>query len=101
MLYGQETHLNSSILVQIQEISSTLATETDYVDWRRLLLALTWPIPTPTQAQLLETLQRFREMDQKNTGFVTREQYDRVGVSSPSVSVWWHVRAHHCHAGAT
>ena len=65
--------------VQVQDISNVLATETDYVDWRRLLLALTWPIPTPTQAQLLETLKRFRDMDQKNTGFVTREQYDRVG----------------------
>ncbi|KAL8590470.1 hypothetical protein ACOMHN_011683 [Nucella lapillus] len=63
---------------QIQEISNTLATETDYVDWRRLLLALTWPIPTPTQSQLLETLQRFCQMDQKKTGYVTREQYDRV-----------------------
>ncbi|XP_076440661.1 sperm flagellar protein 2-like isoform X2 [Babylonia areolata] len=63
---------------QIQEISSTLATDRDYVDWRRLLLALTWPIPTPTQTQLLDTLRHFHDMDQKKTGFVTREQYDRM-----------------------
>ncbi|XP_070194777.1 sperm flagellar protein 2-like isoform X3 [Littorina saxatilis] len=63
---------------QIHEISNALATETDYVDWRRLLLALTWPVPVPTQAQLLDTLQRFKEMDQKDTGYVTREQYDRM-----------------------
>ena len=73
------------LVFQIQDISAALATETDYVDWRRLLLALTWPIPTPTQAQLLDSLQHFRDMDQKGTGFVTREQYDRVGISSPSV----------------
>lgn len=65
---------------QVHEISSALATDTDYVDWRRLLLALLWPIPTPTQAQLLETLQHFKDMDQKNTGYVTREQYDRMNL---------------------
>lgn len=63
---------------QIQEISQALSTETDYVDWRRLLLALTWPLPTPTQQQLLDTLVRFQEMDQKDTGYVTREQHDRT-----------------------
>ncbi|XP_071117594.1 sperm flagellar protein 2-like [Haliotis cracherodii] len=63
---------------QIQDISTTLASNTEYVDWRRFLMALTSPVPTPTQAQLLETLVRFKEMDQKDTGFVTREQYDRT-----------------------
>jgi len=65
---------------QVQEISISLATETDYVDWRRLLLALTWPIPTPTQAQLLHTLARYRDMDQKGNGYVTREQFDRMNL---------------------
>nr|KAG5711746.1 hypothetical protein BaRGS_023510 [Batillaria attramentaria] len=63
---------------QIQEIATALATETDYVDWRRLLLALTWPIPTPTQQQLLDMLAKFRDMDQKKTGFITRQQFDRL-----------------------
>lgn len=52
----------------------------EYVDWRRLLIALAGPLPAPSQSDLLDTLGRFKEMDQKSTGFVTREQYDRVRV---------------------
>lgn len=65
--------------IQIQEITSSLLTKTDYVDWRRFLVALVEPIPVPTQQELLDTCARFHEMDQKNFGYVTREQYDRVG----------------------
>ncbi|PVD23583.1 hypothetical protein C0Q70_16855 [Pomacea canaliculata] len=63
---------------QIQEITSSLLTKTDYVDWRRFLVALVEPIPVPTQQELLDTCTRFHEMDQKNFGYVTREQYDRM-----------------------
>ncbi|ESO92609.1 hypothetical protein LOTGIDRAFT_120497 [Lottia gigantea] len=68
---------------QIQEIGNNLANDTEYVDYRRFLLALTRPIPTPTQAELLETLIRFEEMDQKLTGAVTREQFDRTELWFP------------------
>ena len=50
----------------------------EYVDWRAFLLAASNPWPKPTQSQLLETLAKFREMDQQNCGWVTREQYDKV-----------------------
>lgn len=66
-------------LLQIQDIANGASSDSEYVDWRRFLMALAQPIPTPTQTDLLETLYRFKEMDQKDTGFVTKEQYDRVG----------------------
>ncbi|XP_052777050.1 sperm flagellar protein 2-like isoform X2 [Mya arenaria] len=72
---------------QIQDIANGCSSDNEYVDWRRFLIALAQPIPTPTQSNLLETLGRFKEMDQKSTGFVTREQYDRMDLwFSPSDS---------------
>ena len=73
------THSRSSVCFQIQDIASGASSDSEYVDWRRFLMALAQPIPSPTQTELLETLYRFNEMDQKNTGYVTKEQYDRVG----------------------
>ena len=67
-----------SSVFQIQDIANGASSDNEYVDWRRFLMALAQPIPTPTQTELLETLYNFNEMDQKNTGFVTKEQYDRV-----------------------
>ncbi|XP_069125844.1 sperm flagellar protein 2-like isoform X2 [Argopecten irradians] len=65
---------------QVQEISSGLSADGEYVDWRRFLLAIAQPIPYPTQSELLDTLAKFKEMDQRATGFVTREQYDRINL---------------------
>ncbi|XP_062579929.1 sperm flagellar protein 2-like isoform X2 [Saccostrea cucullata] len=65
---------------QVQEIANGLSANVEYVDWRRFLIAVAQPLPSPTQTELLETLQKFREMDQKSTGFVTREQYDRMDI---------------------
>ena len=62
----------------MQELANGLSSDGEYVDWRRCLLAISQPIPVATQSDLLATLQKFKEMDQKSTGFVTREQYDRV-----------------------
>ncbi|XP_063404210.1 sperm flagellar protein 2-like isoform X1 [Mytilus trossulus] len=64
--------------VQVQELANALSSDGEYVDWRRCLLSISLPIPIPTQSDLLATLQKFKEMDQKSTGFVTREQYDRM-----------------------
>ncbi|GFR65233.1 sperm flagellar 2, partial [Elysia marginata] len=68
-------HLTPS---QIADLGNTLASDTDYVDWRRMLVALCYPVPTPTQQQLLDSLYMFKEMDQKATGTVTREQWQRM-----------------------
>ncbi|GFO03102.1 sperm flagellar protein 2, partial [Plakobranchus ocellatus] len=76
---------------QIAELGNTLASDTDYVDWRRLLVALCHPIPTPTQQQLLDCLYIFKEMDQKGTGTVSREQWHRMPL--------WFLVNHHPQAG--
>ncbi|XP_048761563.2 sperm flagellar protein 2-like isoform X3 [Ostrea edulis] len=65
---------------QVQEIANGLSANVEYVDWRRFLIAIAQPLPSPTQTELLETLQKFKTMDQKSTGFVTREQYDRMDI---------------------
>ncbi|XP_065923215.1 sperm flagellar protein 2 isoform X5 [Magallana gigas] len=65
---------------QVQEIANGLSANAEYVDWRRFLIAIAQPLPSPTQTELLETLQKFMEMDQKSTGCVTREQYDRMDI---------------------
>ncbi|XP_053393746.1 sperm flagellar protein 2-like isoform X2 [Mercenaria mercenaria] len=65
---------------QIQDIANGSSSDNEYVDWRRFLIALVMPIPVPTQSELLDTLARFKDMDQKSTGFVTREQYDRMNL---------------------
>ncbi|KAH3733219.1 hypothetical protein DPMN_039644 [Dreissena polymorpha] len=65
---------------QIQDIAAGCSSDSEYVDWRRFLMALAQPIPAPTQSILLETLARYQNMDQKSTGFVTGEQYDRMNM---------------------
>jgi len=68
---------------QIQELANVLSNDSDYVDWRRLFVALVWPVPPASQAQLLQALQAFREMDQMNGGTVTREQWARMPLWFP------------------
>lgn len=42
------------------------------------MTAVAQPISLPTNEELMETLLKFKNMDQKNLGYVTREQYDKV-----------------------
>lgn len=65
---------------QINDLTQALSSDTDYVDWRRLLVALCYPIPIPSQQELLDCLSAFKAMDQKSTGKVTREQWHRVRI---------------------
>lgn len=67
---------------QLQDMAAMISPDSEYIDWRAFLLAASQPWPMPTQAQLLETLDKYKEMDQKETGFVTREQFDRVSVGA-------------------
>uniref|UniRef100_X1Z7B7 Calponin-homology (CH) domain-containing protein n=1 Tax=Capitella teleta TaxID=283909 RepID=X1Z7B7_CAPTE len=63
---------------KLESLSSQLSTTGEYIDWRAFLLQAAYPWPNPTQADLLDTLQRFKDMDQKSSGCVSREQFDRV-----------------------
>lgn len=62
-------------------MTALLCTDNDYVDWQRFLLYLAQPLPYATQTELLDTLKRFKLMDQRSTGYVTREQYERVSLT--------------------
>ena len=63
---------------KLEAMAHAMSVDGEYIDWRAFLLAAAQPWPQPTQEELLITLQHFKDMDQKATGFVTREQFERV-----------------------
>ena len=79
--------MRSFVFVQLEFMTHQVSSDGECIDWRAFLLAAAQPWPTPTQGELLETLERFKDMDQKLSGYVTREQYDRVGRSVRHLSV--------------
>lgn len=48
------------------------------MDWRKFLLVTSRPWPIPLEEELLETLQRFKAVDEEQSGTVTYEQYMQV-----------------------
>uniref|UniRef100_A0A670YFV2 Sperm flagellar 2 n=1 Tax=Pseudonaja textilis TaxID=8673 RepID=A0A670YFV2_PSETE len=67
-------------MYDLQSLSLFLLVNLDTVDWRRFLHAASQPWPIPSVTELLETLQRFQDVDTKGSGFVTLEEYDQVGL---------------------
>ncbi|PIK53703.1 putative sperm flagellar protein 2-like [Apostichopus japonicus] len=65
---------------QLEQLAGTLAPDSEYIDWRAFLLQATHSWPKPTQAELLQTLERFKGVDSEKTGKVTRDQYSRVSL---------------------
>ncbi|XP_074641466.1 sperm flagellar protein 2-like, partial [Tubulanus polymorphus] len=63
---------------QLQDIAAMISPDSEYIDWRAFLLTISQPLSRPTQTQLLQSLNCYKQMDQKNTGFVTREQFETV-----------------------
>ena len=63
-----------------------LSPDGENVDWRRFLLQAAQPWPLPSQQDLLDALAAMRQMDQNGTGYVTREQFERVGLRSTRLS---------------
>ncbi|KAI8510088.1 hypothetical protein Bbelb_125160 [Branchiostoma belcheri] len=74
-------------LHQLHEMTVMLAPDSEYIDWRKFLLAAAQPWPTPSQTELLETLDRFRAVA-GGSNFITKQQYLQVdlwfkGMSRP------------------
>ncbi|XP_013409132.1 sperm flagellar protein 2 isoform X2 [Lingula anatina] len=67
-------------LHQLTEMAAELSPDAEYIDWRNFMLEAAQPWPQPTQTQLLDTLAKYKQMDQKNSGFVTREQFEWVNL---------------------
>lgn len=55
-----------------------LSFDGEYINWKSFMVAVAQPIMLPTIDELMDTLLKFKNMDQKNMGYVTREQYDKV-----------------------
>ncbi|XP_014637069.1 PREDICTED: sperm flagellar protein 2 isoform X2 [Ceratotherium simum simum] len=64
----------------LQELTSLLVVNSELVDWRKFLLVTSLPWPIPLDEELLETLQRFKAVDEKQLGIVTFEQYMQAGL---------------------
>ena len=57
---------------------SLLALETEFIDWRRFLLAAAQPWPPASKIDLLMTLERCRELDTTMAGSITQNEFDGV-----------------------
>ncbi|XP_012974476.2 sperm flagellar protein 2 isoform X3 [Mesocricetus auratus] len=64
----------------LQEITSLLTVNSEFVDWRKFLMVTAMPWPIPLEEELLETLQRFKAVDEAQTGTITFEQYKQAGL---------------------
>ncbi|XP_037655024.1 sperm flagellar protein 2 isoform X1 [Choloepus didactylus] len=67
-------------LPDLQELTSLLIINSEFVDWRKFLLVTSGPWPMPLEEELLETLQRFKDVDEEQLGTVTLEQYMQAGL---------------------
>ncbi|KAK2492976.1 hypothetical protein MC885_017740, partial [Smutsia gigantea] len=65
---------------ELQELTSLLTVNSEFVDWRKFLLVISLPWPVPSEEELLETLQRFRAVDVEQLGTVTFKQYMQAGL---------------------
>ena len=59
-------------------MAGILSPDGEYIDWHMFLLDIAQPWPMATQTELLDTMTRFKELDQQETGHVSQEQYDQV-----------------------
>ncbi|XP_019488516.1 PREDICTED: sperm flagellar protein 2 [Hipposideros armiger] len=70
---------------ELQELTSLLTVNSEFVDWRKFLLVTALPWPIPLEEELLKTWQRFKAVDEEQLGTVTFEQYMQVAVNT-----YWH-----------
>ncbi|KAM4875931.1 sperm flagellar protein 2 [Thomomys bottae] len=66
--------------LELQEITSLLTVNFEFVDWRKFLLVAAMPWPMPLEQELLETLQKFKAVDKAQLGTITFEQYIQAGL---------------------
>ncbi|KAF6127394.1 sperm flagellar 2 [Phyllostomus discolor] len=65
---------------ELQELTSLLTVNSDFVDWRKFLLVASLPWPIALEEELLETLQRFKDVDEEQSGTITFQQYMQAGL---------------------
>ena len=52
------------------------------MDWRKFLLVASLPWPIALEEELLETLQRFKAVDEEESGTITFQQYMQVVINT-------------------
>ncbi|XP_069348714.1 sperm flagellar protein 2 [Eulemur rufifrons] len=67
-------------LPELQELTSLLTVNSEFVDWRKFLLVTAMPWPIPLEEELLETLHKFKAVDEEQKGTITFEQYMQAGL---------------------
>ncbi|KAF6127398.1 sperm flagellar 2 [Phyllostomus discolor] len=67
---------------ELQELTSLLTVNSDFVDWRKFLLVASLPWPIALEEELLETLQRFKDVDEEQSGTITFQQYMQVAINT-------------------
>ncbi|XP_053454848.1 sperm flagellar protein 2 [Nycticebus coucang] len=65
---------------ELQELTSVLTVNSEFVDWRKFLLVTSLPWPIPLEEELLETLQKFKAVDEEQKATITFEQYMQAGL---------------------
>ncbi|OAF68911.1 hypothetical protein A3Q56_03337 [Intoshia linei] len=55
-----------------------LAMGRSHINWRTFFISLINPFPYPTQKDLLNALNIFKVIDQRNLGYISRQQYEHV-----------------------
>ena len=64
---------------KLEELAMMLVpSDADYLDWRHFLTLASLPWPKTTQASLLDTLRRFREVDSQGHGNLSQHDYMKV-----------------------
>ncbi|XP_034854862.1 sperm flagellar protein 2-like [Mirounga leonina] len=76
-LPGSWMHLTQP---ELQELTSLLIVNLEFVDWRKFLLVISMPWIIPMEEELLKTLQRFKAVDEEQLGTITFEQYMQAGL---------------------
>ena len=71
---------------QLQDVCTLLSLETEFIDWRRFLLAAAQPWPPASKLDLLLTLERCREVDTTLLGRLTRDEFDQVCFTTANAS---------------
>uniref|UniRef100_A0A8C4R4M1 SPEF2 C-terminal domain-containing protein n=1 Tax=Eptatretus burgeri TaxID=7764 RepID=A0A8C4R4M1_EPTBU len=63
---------------KIEILCTTIFGGTEFINWRKFLVAVAEMFPTPSLLQLLESLANFNSIDEHNVGCVTQEQFEKI-----------------------
>uniref|UniRef100_UPI00358F8E11 sperm flagellar protein 2-like n=1 Tax=Myxine glutinosa TaxID=7769 RepID=UPI00358F8E11 len=63
---------------KIEILCTALSAGTEFINWRKFLVAVAEIFPTPSLLQLMESLANFSLFDEHNVGCVTQEEFENI-----------------------